>query len=90
MNKTLTFEELVDLVYSNPVAATISGLALDEALRKDVWFREEYQMTREIKSLMDAMEFSPSEKTLQNILNFASSARKKNEKLDRYFKVLVN
>lgn len=90
MNKTLTFEELVDLVYSSPAASTVSGIALNEALKKDIWFKEEYEMTREIKDLMDAMEFSPSEKTLKNILDFASSSRKKNEKLDKYFKVVVN
>lgn len=90
MNKTLTFEQLIDLVYSNPPATTVAGLALNKALQKDVWFREEYEMTREIKSLMDAMEFSPSEKTLKNILDFASAARKKNEKLDRFFKEVVN
>lgn len=90
MNKTLTFEELVDLVYSTPAANTVSGIALDEALKKDIRFSEEYEMTREIKNLMDAMDYSPSEKTLQNILDFAKSARKKNEKLDTYFKVVVN
>jgi len=90
MNKTLTFEELVDLVYGSPAVSTVSGVALNDALKKDIWFREEYEMTREIKDLMDAMEFSPSEKTLKNILDFASSSRKKNARLDKYFKAVVN
>ncbi len=90
MNKTLTFEELVDLVYGTPAVSTVSGVALNDALKKDIWFKEEYEMTREIKDLMDAMEFSPSEKTLKNILDFASSSRKKNAKLDKYFKAVVN
>jgi len=90
MNRTLTFEEIVDLVYDSPDTTRVSGIALAEALRKDIRFSEEYEMTKEIKNLMDAMEFSPSEKTLKNILDFSKAARKKNQKLDRYFKETVN
>jgi hypothetical protein len=88
--KMLTFEELTELVYAHPDKTSTEVIALNKALEKEIWFSEEYEMTRELQSLIDAMEFLPNEKTLLNILNFASLARKRNEKVDKYFKVAVN
>lgn len=86
----LTFEELTELVCANPNKTSTEAIALNKALEKEIWFSEEYEMTRELQSLIDAMEFLPNEKTLLNILNFASLARKRNEKVDKYFKVAQN
>ncbi len=86
----LTFEELTELVYAHPDKTSTGAFALNKALEKEIWFSEEYEMTRELQSLIDAMEFLPNEKTLLNILNFASLARKRNEKVDKYLKVAQN
>lgn len=86
----LTFEELTELISANPDKTSIEAVALKKALEKEIWFSEEYEMTRELQSLIDAMEFLPNEKTLLNILNFASLARKRNEKVDKYLKVAQN
>ena len=86
----LTFEELTELVYANPDNKSTEAIALKKALEKEIWFSEEYEMARELQSLIDAMEFLPNEKTLLNILNFASLARKRNEKVDKYLKVAQN
>jgi polyribonucleotide nucleotidyltransferase len=86
----LTFEELTEFVYANPDKSSTEAIALIKALEKEIWFSEEYEMTRELQSLIDAMEFLPNEKTLLNILNFASLARKRNEKVDKYLKVAQN
>ena len=86
----LTFEELTELVYAHPDKTSTGAFALNKALEKEILFSEEYEMTRELQSLIEAMEFLPNEKTLLNILNFASSTRKRNEKVDKYLKVAQN
>ncbi len=86
----LTFEEVTELVYENPDNTSTAAVALNKSLEKEIWFSEEYEMTRELQSLIAAMEFLPNEKTLLNILNFASLARKRNEKVDKYLKVALN
>jgi hypothetical protein len=86
----LSFEELIECVNSNPDKSSTEAIALNHALQKEIWFSEEYEMTRELQSLIDAMEFLPNEKTLLNILNFANLASKRNEKVDKYFKVSLN
>jgi len=90
MYAIISFEELVELIDRYPDKTSLEVVALNRALEKDIWFSEEYEMTRELKNLMDAMEYQPSEKTLQNILDFSSYTRRKSEKLNRYLKVIVN
>lgn len=86
----LTFEELTELVYANPDKTSTETVALNKALEKEISFSEEYEMTRELQSLIEAMEFLPNEKTLLNILNFANLTRNRNEKVDKYLKVSLN
>ena len=86
----LTFEEVTEFVYENPDKASTAVLALNKALEKEIWFSEEYEMKRELQSLIDAMEFLPNEKTLLNILSFASLARKRNAKVDKYLRIALN
>jgi DNA-binding transcriptional regulator LsrR (DeoR family) len=72
MNRTLTFSDLLYLAYDNP--NYIFDAELRTAIEQDIYLRQELEMIEEAKNLLDGFEeMSPSEESVNNILNYSKS-----------------
>ena len=69
MKQTFTPNHLVKYLYSETSAS--ERLAMDEALATNINLREEYNELRTAYQQLPKVKFSPSDKSIQNILRYS-------------------